>query len=1057
MSNIEYVNYNSYRRPEFQVSTIIYRENGKKYVKKTGINDSTGLIKRFEDNYALISKLYKGITPLKGRTEGDSVVFNYVEGTSLDSIIFEKLNVLSKEEFLAFLKSIIGELFTVNTSEESFIADERFISVFGKVNLPEHTPSAKGINIDMLFSNIVYKDGQYINFDYEWVFDFSVPLDFSIYRALYYFYTENKKVFDSKDIEIKELMIYCGITDSYLSIYEEMEADFQCWVFEKDNYIRKYYKNNDIVDLGELIKRDKELRAHVKYLDSHIEELGKAIDAFKAENERLNRENERITGENERLVDDNDIFKFDVRQKDLVILDRETNLNNANNEIGRLNGEINRLNQEIDHLRQHVIGLDTYRQTWEYYYNKPVVQVAKYPYRFARKVYDGTVDLLKGNKNKGQNETINTEDTGKQVDGKTLVVPKFDNPAVSIVIPAYNQFEYTYECVKSIIAFTENIPYEVILADDCSTDNTKEIDKYIEGINHIRNKDNLRFLKNCNNAASHSKGKYILFLNNDTRVTENWLSSLVELIESDDSIGMVGSKLLYPDGKLQEAGGIIWKDASAWNYGNGQDPEAPEFNYVRDVDYISGAAIMIKADLWKQLGGFDERFAPAYCEDSDLAFQVRGAGYRVVYQPQSVVVHYEGVSNGTDTTTGLKQYQVINTEKFKEKWENVLKSHFENGEKVFIAKDRNYSCEKTVLVIDHYVPEFDKDAGSRTIFQYLKLFISKGYHVKFLGDNLCQTQPYTSVLQQMGIEVLYGGWYVEHLNEWFKDNLKYVNYVFLNRPHISIKYIDIIRKNSNARMMYYGMDLHFVRMERQYEITKDEYQLYESKKWKRTELEILNSVDVVYYLSTVEKEIVNNINPNVLVKNLKINVYDKFRDDINYNFENKKDIVFVGGFAHTPNRDAVFWFVNEVFPIIKKSVDLTFNIVGSNPPEEILELEQEGVAVRGYMTDEDLEELYNSCRLSVVPLRYGAGIKGKVIEAIYNGVPVVTTSVGAEGIEGIEDIVAIKDDPQELAETIIELYSDIDRLSQMAYREQEFIKKMFSIDAAWDVIKDDFS
>lgn len=164
----------------------------------------------------------------------------------------------------------------------------------------------------------------------------------------------------------------------------------------------------------------------------------------------------------------------------------------------------------------------------------------------------------------------------------------------------------------------------------------------MQNITVAKTKTNVRFLRNCNNAAKLARGKYILFLNNDTQVLPNWLSSLVELIERKNDIGMVGSKLLYPDGTLQEAGGIIWGDGHAWNYGNGQSPNKSEFNYVKEVDYISGAAIMIRKSLWEEIGGFDELFNPAYCEDSDLAFEVRKHGYKLMYQPLSMVVHFEG-------------------------------------------------------------------------------------------------------------------------------------------------------------------------------------------------------------------------------------------------------------------------------------------------------------------------------------------------------------------------------------------------------------------------------
>jgi GT2 family glycosyltransferase len=237
------------------------------------------------------------------------------------------------------------------------------------------------------------------------------------------------------------------------------------------------------------------------------------------------------------------------------------------------------------------------------------------------------------------------------------------HPKVSIIIPVYNQFDVTYNCLRALLKNTHGVPYEIIVADDCSSDLTANMESIIKNVHKVTTHANMRFLKNCNNAAQHANGEYIVLLNNDTQVQDNWLLPLVELMDNDGRTGVAGAKLLNPDGTLQEAGGILWDDGSAWNYGRGADPDRAEYNYVREVDYVSGAALMVRKSLWDELQGFDTLFSPAYCEDSDLCFSARSMGYKVLYQPKSVVVHFEGLSHGTDTSSGLKQHQVENQKK----------------------------------------------------------------------------------------------------------------------------------------------------------------------------------------------------------------------------------------------------------------------------------------------------------------------------------------------------------------------------------------------------------
>ncbi len=593
--------------------------------------------------------------------------------------------------------------------------------------------------------------------------------------------------------------------------------------------------------------------------------------------------------------------------------------------------------------------------------------------------------------------------------------------------------------------------YEVIFADDGSTDGTRDVDRYAGNLVHIRNEKNLGFLENCNHAASFAKGEYLHFLNNDTKVTPGWLSSLVNLMERDPSIGMTGSKLVYPNGRLQEAGGIIWQDASGWNYGHKQDPARPEFNYVKEVDYISGASILVRRSLWEDLGGFDKLYEPAYCEDADLAFAIRRKGFKVVYQPQSRVVHFEGFSHGTDMTKdpgSIKSYQQINLAKFAEKWKTVLQEQFPNGHNASLAREDRTHQKPTILVIDHYVPEFDKDAGSRTTFQYLDLFVEMGFNVKFMGDNFYRKEPYTGILQQKGIEVLYGDEYAKNRFNWLKDNERYIDHILLNRPHVSIKYIDFIKENMHGKIYYYTHDLHFFRERMEYELTKDPKILASSDRWKQMEYALFAKSDIVLTPSIKEKEIISTDFPGKAVKVMPAFFYPSIGEPVT-NFDDRKDILFVGGFNHTPNIDAIQWFAEAVMPAIReKNTGLRLLVVGSNPPGQVVKLACSDIIIMGFVSDEELDQLYGRVRLSVIPLRFGSGLKGKTVEALSRALPIVSTSFGIEGLEHIEGIASPKDEPGAFAEAVTTLYTDIPMLEKISQAAANYSLAHFTKDAA---------
>jgi len=286
----------------------------------------------------------------------------------------------------------------------------------------------------------------------------------------------------------------------------------------------------------------------------------------------------------------------------------------------------------------------------------------------------------------------------------------------------------------------------------------------------LRNAANLGFVGSCNAGAAAARGEFVLFLNNDTQVCAGWLAALVRCFAEEPDAGLVGAKLVYPDGRLQEAGGIVFSDGSGWNYGRFDDPNDPRYDFRREADYCSGAAIMLRRALFDELGGFDTRYAPAYYEDTDLAFAVRAAGRKVYYEPRSRVVHFEGVTAGTDLGAGIKQYQVINREKFLAKWADALAAQpAPIDAKKLAPAAANFRHARRVLIVDAYTPTPDQDSGSLRMVNLMRLLRSLGYRVSFIPDNYAHFGKYTEALQELGVEALYHP-YVADPTQWLREN-----------------------------------------------------------------------------------------------------------------------------------------------------------------------------------------------------------------------------------------------------------------------------------------------
>lgn len=630
-----------------------------------------------------------------------------------------------------------------------------------------------------------------------------------------------------------------------------------------------------------------------------------------------------------------------------------------------------------------------------------------------------------------------------------FAVPASAQPVASIVIPVYNHAAHTLACLRALATHPPAAPCEILVIDDGSSDDTAAWMAAIDGLRHHRRAHNGGFIAACNDGLRLARGQYVVLLNNDTVPQPGWLDALLDTFAQVPEAGLVGAQLLYPDGRLQESGGIVFDDGSCWSYGRFESAEDPRYASLRDADYCSGAALAIPRALFEQLGGLDARYAPAYYEDTDLAFKVRAAGRRVLVQPGSRVVHDEGTSNGTDTGSGIKAWQVRNQQVFADAWRAALARQLPAGSVPGPALV--HRGQRQVLIIDEAVPRPDRDSASLRQFNLIRMLLAGGAHVVFLPTRGEHGGAATQALQALGVEVWHAPW-LQGVGPWLRTHGPRFQVAMLVRHHVANECLPLLRRHApQARTVFDTVDLHYLRERRGAELSGDPRLARGAERTRASELAVMAATDVTLLVSAAEKQQLAVDAPSVRVELLS-NLHEVAGQGLDW--AQRQGLVFVGGFNHPPNLDAMQWFIGEVFPLIRQRLpEIRFHCIGADVPDSLraLAATQPGVQVHGYVPD--VVPWMAGGRVAVAPLRFGAGVKGKINLSMAHGQPVVATHCAAEGmhLHDGEDVL-VADDARAFADAVVRLHDDEALWRRLSGNGLDNIARHFSMDAAREVV-----
>ena len=607
-----------------------------------------------------------------------------------------------------------------------------------------------------------------------------------------------------------------------------------------------------------------------------------------------------------------------------------------------------------------------------------------------------------------------------------MTVTSGTSPRASILIVCHRRVDMLVGCLESLDRNpTDEISSERIVLFNGTPEADRELARQaVRGARVIVSSVNLGFGGGNNRAARVARGEYLVLLNDDAIVEPGWLEALVATADAHSDAGAVGSRVLLPDGTLQEAGSIIWRDGSTLGVGRGLPAGSRRYDYLHEVDYASACSLLVRREVFEQIGGFDERYFPAYNEDVDLCLTIRKRRQRVLYQPRSVVVHHESVTGGEARTFLILRGRRL----LREKWGPELGRFAEpapwDETAIELAVHRARRSPTRLLIVDDRLPDPGAGSGFGRMFDAIRELARAGYAISLYPTATADGDR--TELQELGVDVIEGD-LVTHISL----SAPLYDVAIVSRPHNFGAVPRLRRHQPQCAILYDAEALFHRRLEREAQLVRAfdreaaEMALAQAKHARRLEHRIVQSVDRVISVSAVEAEFLRSIPAHC-----PIDVLEPVAPGVRIttrSFTERTGMVLVAGWLApypSPNSDGLEWFLDHVLPAVKEKLPWArLCVTGRRPHEQLLR--QAGPSLRFLGHVEDLWTMYDEARVAVVPVRFGAGIKIKAIEALQHGVPVVTTTVGAEGIstDG-EHVIDICDDPGEFAARLVALLDD---------------------------------